>query len=45
MQPKKAENDNVKEFQDLFATGLDKIKESKSNKTGIDLSYNPGVLK
>ena len=44
LQPKKAEHDNVQEFKDLFATGLDKIKGSKGGKTGIDLSYNPGVL-
>ena len=41
-QPKK-NNDNVKEFQDLFAFGTNNIKASSAPKTGIDLTYNPGV--
>ncbi len=42
--PKKNQNDNVQEFKDLFATGLDKISNSSKPKTGIDLTYNPGVV-
>lgn len=42
--PKKDQNDNVQEFKDLFATGLEKISNSSAPKTGIDLTYNPGVL-
>lgn len=38
----KNENDNVKEFQDLFAFGTNKIKHVAAPKTGIDLTYNPG---
>ncbi len=42
--PKKNQNDNVQEFKDLFATGLEKITNSSAPKTGIDLTYNPGVI-
>jgi hypothetical protein len=43
--PKKNENDNIKEFQDLFASA--KTKEdwsAKQPKKTIDLTYNPGSL-
>ena len=41
---KKNENDNVKEFQDLFAFGTNKIKTVAAPKAGIDLTYNPGQV-
>ena len=37
-------NDEVQEFKDLFATGLDKINKTSGPKAGMDLSYNPGSL-
>ena len=38
-------NDNVQEFKDLFATGMEKITQSSQRKQGgIDLTYNPGDL-
>lgn len=42
--PKKNQNDNVQEFKDLFATGLTKMQKTSAPKTGIDLTYNPGVV-
>lgn len=38
----KNENDSVKEFQDLFSFGTNKIKQVSAPKAGIDLTYNPG---
>ena len=41
----KNKNDNVQEFKDLFATGMEKITQSSQRKSGaIDLTYNPGSL-
>ena len=41
----KNKNDNVQEFKDLFATGMEKITQSSQRKPGaIDLTYNPGSL-
>jgi len=43
--PKKNENDNIKEFQDLFATAKTKEEWSAGQrKRNIDLTYNPGTL-
>ena len=41
---KKQQNDNIQEFKDLFATGMEKISQSSGPKRGIDLTYNPGTL-